>query len=55
MRVAREHGVPGIGAREIAMVERTLARIARRERESIQSVARMLQQLSVRSEQRSTG
>lgn len=43
MRVAREHGVPGIGAREIATVERTLARVVRRERENIQSVARMLQ------------
>ena len=55
MREAREHGVP-IRAREIAAVERTLARVARREQESIESVARMLkQQLSARSEQRSTG
>jgi len=55
MRTAREHGVPGIGAHEIAAVERTLAQVARRERENIQSLAHMLQRPSVRSEQGSTG
>jgi hypothetical protein len=44
MRTAREHGVPGIGAREIAAVERTLARVVCGERESIRAVARMFRQ-----------
>ena len=34
MRAAHEHGVPGVGARAIATVERTLARVERREREN---------------------
>lgn len=40
MREAREYSVPGIGAREIADVERKLERI-RRNRESMRAVARM--------------
>ena len=42
MRRAREHGVPGVGVREIAAVERELARAVRRNRESMRAVARML-------------
>ena len=41
MRQAREYGVPGIGAREIAEVERKLARVLRRKRESMRAVARI--------------
>jgi hypothetical protein len=41
MRKAREYGVPGIGSREIADVERKLERI-RRKRENMPPVARIL-------------
>ena len=41
MRIAHKHGVPGIGAREIAEVERKLARVLRRKRESMRAVTRM--------------
>ena len=40
MRRAREYGVPGIGAREIAYVERKLELI-RSDRENMQAVAGM--------------
>jgi hypothetical protein len=40
MRKAREYGVPGIGAREIADVERKLEKIRRR-RENMRAVALM--------------
>jgi hypothetical protein len=41
MRKAREYGVPGIGAREIADAERKLESI-RRKRENMPPVARIL-------------
>lgn len=41
MREAREYGVPGTGAREIAAVERKRERVVRRNRENMRAVARM--------------
>jgi len=41
MRRAREHGVAGIGAREIAAAERKLEMVVRRNRESMRAIARM--------------
>ena len=41
MRTEREHGVPGVGSREIAEVERKLERVVRSNRESMRAVARM--------------
>jgi uncharacterized protein YqgV (UPF0045/DUF77 family) len=41
MQKAHKHGVPGVGPREIADVERTIERVVRCERESARAVARM--------------
>ena len=44
MRKAHEYGVSGIGAREIAEVERKLERVVRREREGVRAMARMFRE-----------